>query len=367
MTSFPLLAVPKIETTSPSFRSELVRQALEAGLDPNLVAATMSFESGFSPTIVNPHSGATGLIQWMPNNFPVKSLPQLSAIEQLPYAIKWFVQNGARGASRATDYYLSVFLPAFIGAPQNLTVGRKGSTEPLRLPSGKATNLSLGRMYEQNAGFDKTKRGYFTIGDIGQNIEDIVRAAQGRAAIPVPLPVMEPPRPKGSEARSTAVGSSSPRRSPPVLSARIGSSRTVLRAKEASALPRLERGNHGPAVLLLQRLLWATQPEGDDRVIDFDGEFGAQTEIWVALHQHDAGVPPDGVVGPSTWLAFTKDDLWGPDRIGLQAPEDPYGDIDVELATAPTLVAPPPATVRPTEPFDLRKNIALPKPPKAPR
>lgn len=360
MAYFQLLAVPKIETTTPTFRQELVRQSLEAGLDPNLVAATMSFESGFNPKAKNPHSGATGLIQWMPSNFPIKDLPDKSALEQLPYAIVWFMQNGARGAHRATDYYLSVFLPAFVGAPANLTVGRKGSTEPLRLPSGKATNLSLGKMYEQNAGFDKTKRGYFTIGDIGQNIENIVLAAQGRAAIPVPLPVATPPRPRSAE--SSAVGSSSQPRSLPSLSPRIGSPRTVFRAKEASVLPRLERGSHGPAVLLLQRLLWATKPEGDDRAIDFDGEFGAQTEVWVALHQHDAELEPDGIVDTLTWRSFTLDEMWGPDRAGSADIDSLYGD----LSTAPTVAAPAPTT-RPTEPFELAQHASLPKPPKTPK
>lgn len=117
----------------------------------------------------------------------------------------------------------------------------------------------------------------------------------------------------------------------------------------------------------MQRLLWATQPEGDDRAIDFDGEFGAQTEIWVALHQHDAGLEPDGIVGDASWASFAREEMWGPDRTGLASHGDPYGGIDVELSTAETLLAPPPLPARTTEPFDLSVPAALPKPPKAPR
>lgn len=361
---FPLLAVPKLETTSPSFRQALVRQALDAGLDPNLVAATISFESGFNPQAINQYSGATGLIQWMPGNFPVPHLAQLSAEEQLPYAIRWFVDKGARGATRATDYYLSVFLPAFIGASPSLTVGRKGSSEPLRLSNGQALRLTLGKMYEQNPVFDTAKKGYFTIGDIGTKIEALVTAARGRAAVPVPLPVMEPPRPSApTGAPNGLTGSSSPSHSRPRLPPRIGSPRTVFREKVATDLPRLVRGSHGPAVLLLQRLLWATKPEGDDRLIDFDAEFGAQTELWVALHQHDAGLEPDGVVGPATWSAFCDDEMWGPDRTGL-ATLDGYevtSDDDHELSVAPTVAAP-----AITVPIDLARPAHLPKPPKAP-
>ena len=365
MQSFPLLAVPKLETTTLSFRQELVRQALDAGLDPNLVAAVISFESGFNPKAVNRYSGATGLIQWMPSNFPVPNLLDLSAEEQLPYALRWIKGKGVAGSTRATDYYLSVFLPAFIGAPSNLTVGRKGSSEPLRLASGKATSLSLGKMYEQNPAFDPSGKGYFTIGDVGGKIESLVSAARGRAPVPVPFPVTSPPRPRGTETGapppSQPTGSSSPRPSPPQLSPRIGSCRTVLRDKAPSVLPPLGRGSHGPAVTLLQRLLWATLPEGEDRSVDIDGEYGAQTELAVALHQHEAGLEPDGTVGALTWTTLAADEFWGPDRIGLQAVGDPYGE---PSPTAPTLVAP--ALDRPTAaPFELVEP-KLPAPPKLP-
>lgn len=384
MNSFQLLAVPKIETTTPSFRSELVRQSLEAGLDPNLVAAAISFESGFNPKAKNPGSTATGLIQWLRSIFPASAkragrpdvthddLPNLSAEQQLPFVIAYFQLNNVPrlGASAsATDYYMSVLLPAFVGYPKDKVLGVRGDSQPLRTASGKDTGLSLNENYAKNSVFDWNKKGYYTVGDVGKKIEDLVRAAQGRAAIPVPLPVTAPPRPRAS---GKEAASSSPRPPRPALSPRIGSSRTVFREKDAAPLPRLERGSHGPAVLLLQRLLWATQPEGDDRQIDFDGEFGAQTEIWVALHQHDAGLEPDGIVGDASWASFAREEMWGPDRMGLatldQDRDDFFDrDIDIDLSSAETLLAPPPLPARATEPFDLAVPSALPKPPKAPR
>lgn len=355
MTTFPLLAVPQLETTTSSFRQKLVDLSLAAGLNPNFVAAVISFESGFNPKAVNKYSGATGLIQWMPSNFPVADLIDRTAEEQLPLAIAWLKAHGAARSTRATDYYLSVFLPAFIGAPSHLTVGLKGSSEPLRLPSGKATNLSLGKMYAQNAVFDTAGVGSFTIGDVGRKIENLVSAAQGRAPVPVPLPVTSPPRPRGSAGTASAAGSSLPSRARPSLSSRIGSSRTVFRAKEASVMPELERGNHGPAVTLLQRLLWATLPEGEDRSIDIDGEFGAQTELAVAFHQHEANLEPDGKVGPLTWKTLSADEFWGPDRIGLELIEDPYGELHspFDPSRAATIAAPP---ALPTIPFTLEKK-----------
>lgn len=374
MPSYPLLAVPALEATSPSFRAELVRRSLEAGLEPSLVAAVLSFESGFKANAVNPYSGATGLIQWMPANFPVPNLSSLSALEQLPHAITWFKDRGVArlGASATpTDYYLSVFLPAFAGYPADTVLGRKGSGDLLRLASGKSTGLSLGTMYTQNAGFDTTKKGWYTVGDVGAKIEKLVSGARGRAPVPVPLPVMRPPRPRTAADDVTFSPDSPSRPLRPLLSARIGSSRTVLRAPEPTALPPLERGNHGPAVSLLQRLLGVTMAEGEDGSVDIDGEFGAQTELWIAIHQVEADLYPDGQCGPLTWASFVDERFWGPDRIGQEAHEDPYGDGAIPISIAETELAPraperknpvprntvPRNTVpRNTVPFELRKE-----------
>jgi peptidoglycan hydrolase-like protein with peptidoglycan-binding domain len=308
----------------------------------------MSFESGFNPKAENRYSGATGLIQWMPPNFPVPNLRDLSAEQQLPYAIAWFkARNLSRlGASATpTDYYLSVFLPAFTGYAADTVLGRKGSGDVLRLANGKSTGLTLSKMYEQNPAFDSTGKGYYTVGDVGAKIEKLVAGAQGRAPVPVPLPVMSPPRPRTAADIDTFSPGSPSRPHRPVLSARIGSSRTVMRAAEPAALPPLVRGDHGPAVLLLQQLLNVTMAETEDATVELDGEFGAQTELWVALHQIEASLEPDGQCGPLTWRSFTDPRFWGPDRIGRQAHEDPYGDgpplPKFPIGLAETVVAPP--------------------------
>jgi hypothetical protein len=99
-------------------------------------------------------------------------------------------------------------------------------------------------------------------------------------------------------------------------------------------------------VLLLQRLLNATMAEGEDVTVEMDGEFGAQTELWVALHQVEADLYPDGECGPLTWLSFTDERFWGCDRIGMQMYDEPYGDAPplpgFPHALAETLMAPPP-------------------------
>lgn len=357
MAHYSLLAVPKLDTTTPGFRQALVTRSLAAGLDPNLVAAAISFESGFNPRAKNPGSSATGLIQWLAGVFPAvasfvgsaanhEDLTSMTAEQQLPFVIGYFQMKGVHKLSgaTATDYYMSVLLPAFVGYAPDYVLARKGDAGELKLRSGKGTGISLNEMYVKNPSFDWNKKGWYTVGDVGKKIEDLVAGARGRAPILVPLPVTSPPRPRGSEGSSSL-------RSRPALSARIGSSRTVFRDKEATGLPSLQRGSHGPAVELLQRLLVQTKAEGEETLPDIDGEYGAQTELHVALHQQDADLEPDGQCGPLTWASFTREEFWGIDRIGRASPEDPYGDPD-PLPFAATV----PSSARaatPTQPFEL--------------
>lgn len=359
-THYSLLAVPKLETTTPAFRQALVTRSLAAGLDPSLVAAAISYESGFNPRAKNPGSSATGLIQWLAGVFPAVArfigssathddLSSMTAEQQLPFVIAYFQMKGIDklpGAS-ATDYYMSVLLPAFVGYRPDYVLARKADGGELKLASGKSTGISLNEMYVKNPSFDWNKKGWYTVGDVGKKIEDLVAGARGRAPILVPLPVTAPPRPRGSEGSSSG-------RSRPALSARIGSSRTVLRDKEPTGLPSLERGSHGPAVELLQRMLVQTKAEGEETLPDIDGEYGAQTELHVAMHQQDVDLEPDGKCGPVTWASFVREELWGIDRIGRAVPEDPYGEPD-PLPFAATLPATVRAPAAATEPFDLRE------------
>jgi hypothetical protein len=62
----------------------------------------------------------------------------------------------------------------------------------------------------------------------------------------------------------------------------------------ADGNPTLRRGATGDDVKRLQKLLGVLQ----------DGDFGAQTEAKVREAQRQAGLVPDGIVGPKTWRAL---------------------------------------------------------------
>lgn len=68
----------------------------------------------------------------------------------------------------------------------------------------------------------------------------------------------------------------------------------LIPAIDASARPTLRRGDHGPAVALMQ----------SDMGINADGQFGANTEAALRVFQRNAGLVPDGITGPKTWTAL---------------------------------------------------------------
>ena len=315
-TTYPLLAVRGIESTTPGFREELVQGSLGRGMNPNFIAAVLSMESGFNPKAKNPDSGALGLIQWVSDgsfaataqkagmNVQRSDLPRLSAEEQLPLVFAWFSDKGLTGSSSSTDYYLAVWSPALIGRPGTFVAGQKDSTA--RLGPGEPT---LGAIYAQNSGFDRTGKGYFTVDDIGYRIGTIIESARGRAPLLVPLA-----RDLRETQPSPGDVSSLPLPSPP----RLPSFTTNERASAGMPLdlPELEHGNHGTAVRLLQMLL--NQTSSIDHPLVLDGQYGEHTESAVGIHQiwyselveRAQKIDPSGRVDERTWQSFADPVSW---------------------------------------------------------
>lgn len=177
-----ILGVEGLAKTSAQFKQALYQGATARGLNPDYLAAVLSFESGFNPAARNKHSNALGLIQWVSDasfdatarkagmpNVKRSDLPNLTATEQLPLVFAWYDGKGLTASSSAIDYYLAVFMPAHIGKPRTLVVAREGT-----------------KAYEQNAGFDREGKGYYTLADIGRAIEHVV--AKGMTAPRVDVP-----------------------------------------------------------------------------------------------------------------------------------------------------------------------------------
>lgn len=267
----------KLLTKEPAFGTKMAQVAESLGLDASLIMNIMSLESGLNPQAVNPQGGATGLIQFMPETAKrlgttVEALRQMTGVQQLDYVAKFFTPY-AKSIRSVGDYYMAVFMPAFIGASPDTVLGEKGSTELL-----SGTGLSKGKIYEQNKGLDVNQDGRITVADVtAKAVTRATLAAQKPRleVAEVPLaPVDYQPKPDLPAARSSL---------PPAWRSSGG----------PSDLPVLRIGARGNAVALAQRLLKS------------DVVTGVYTEAmavdYVRPFQASRGLAADGVIGPQTW------------------------------------------------------------------
>lgn len=117
---------------SSSLANKIVEVAGRLGIpDPGMLANVINFESRFNPQAVNPSSGATGLIQFMPRTAPevgttTAALRGMSAERQMDYVQKYFelqrIKN--KGPLRTQlDVFMAVFYPEAIGKGMTYSFG----------------------------------------------------------------------------------------------------------------------------------------------------------------------------------------------------------------------------------------------------
>lgn len=89
------------------------------GINPDWLMFVMWFESRLNPQAVNPISGATGLVQFMPSTaralgVTTDTLKRMNNVQQLDYVLAYL--KPYRGRMKTwVDVYLAVFYPAAIG------------------------------------------------------------------------------------------------------------------------------------------------------------------------------------------------------------------------------------------------------------
>lgn len=173
-----VLDIAGLANTSSAFRSALAEMSLGLGLDPSYIAAVMAIETGrtFSPSIRNPYTGATGLIQFMPATAlalgtTTDALARMTAVQQLDFVRRFFELHRSRiRPSVPGDYYLAVFYPAYIGASPDTVIFGAGDTG-----------------YAQNAGLDRNADGLITVGDVTATVDGVVASARTRPPLDVPV------------------------------------------------------------------------------------------------------------------------------------------------------------------------------------
>jgi hypothetical protein len=117
----------------------------------------------------------------------VRNIVGLDVEEQLEHVVKPFYRrfgSKAQGADPGQLYMMN-FLPGVAGEPESKVLGvasdataPSGETSDSKLLA--SSSLSLGSIYKQNPGFDPSKKGYFTIGDVYAHIAKQVAAAGGK-------------------------------------------------------------------------------------------------------------------------------------------------------------------------------------------
>jgi hypothetical protein len=154
------------EYVTPEFEAKVIEICKKLQMNPDDLMAIMAFESdGIDPTAVNPISGATGLIQFMPSTArglgtSTEALAKMSAIEQLDYVYKYFEPYTGK-IHNISDAYMVVFMPVAVGEDDDFVLGIEGSNQ-------KLAGLNMGKVYEQNRVLDSGDNHKITKGDAAQ-------------------------------------------------------------------------------------------------------------------------------------------------------------------------------------------------------
>jgi hypothetical protein len=148
----------------PDFNKKLQNIADKLGVDSKDLLAIMKLESRLDPTAVNKHSGASGLIQFMPKTAQslgttVEEIRTMSAVEQLDYVYKYFKMVGVKPGMSLGDLYMATFMPKYVGADDSTVLGKDGD------------DGFSGKVYAQNKALDTNKDGVITVGDVKQSIQ----------------------------------------------------------------------------------------------------------------------------------------------------------------------------------------------------
>ncbi len=142
MADMPLAWGKKVDG---AFKGKVVEISQALAIDPNDLMAVMAFETGrsFSPSVRNPHSSATGLIQFMDATAQglgttTDKLSEMSAVEQLGYVYAYLKPFRGRMAD-IYDLYMAVLWPKAVGQPKSYVLFAS-SSKSYRANSGLDAN-----------------------------------------------------------------------------------------------------------------------------------------------------------------------------------------------------------------------------------
>ncbi len=143
-----------------SFINKVKQVSYMLGYDPEWLMFVMNNESGFKSNAVNPYSGATGLIQFMPDTATwlgtsTQELRSMTRNQQMDWVLKYFQKwkSAGKKAKNSTDLALITFYPYAVNQQDNYKIGSENSIE-------RAKTIT-----KQNPGLDTDKDGFISVLD----------------------------------------------------------------------------------------------------------------------------------------------------------------------------------------------------------
>ena len=113
-----------------SFIGKVKQVSYMLGYDPQWLMFVMNNESGFNASAINPRSGATGLIQFMPETAlwlgtSISELRSMTRNQQLDWVMKYYQKwkKSGKTARNSTDLALITFYPYAVNQPDNYKIG----------------------------------------------------------------------------------------------------------------------------------------------------------------------------------------------------------------------------------------------------
>ncbi len=151
-----LILENKVKTNKGPFLEKVKEVSSDLDIDPNWLMAVMNSESNIDSAAVNPVSGATGLIQFMPRTAKglgttTTALKAMGNVEQLDYVKKYFNPYKYR-ITTFGDLYMATFFPVAIGKDDDYVLETK--------------NLPASLIAKQNPIFDLNKDSKITAGEV---------------------------------------------------------------------------------------------------------------------------------------------------------------------------------------------------------
>ncbi|MEZ0610444.1 transglycosylase SLT domain-containing protein [Fibrella sp. WM1] len=147
------MKLPYDHLIGPQLLAAIIDLAQWLGIRPEWLLIVMHKESSLNPKAINKHSGASGLIQFMPGTAKglgttVEAIRVMTGLQQMDWVRKYYAPYRGR-MHNLFDTYFAVFYPAAIGKPVDFVLFAKGC-----------------KAYAWNKALDMNHNGVVTVGDV---------------------------------------------------------------------------------------------------------------------------------------------------------------------------------------------------------